>query len=396
MKRIGVTGAFGFLGANFIAALLEGRVRGQYADDDMEITAFASRTRTNRLVDPLKVLVKDLDVLDYGDLVRKFSGLDLVAHFAGRVDYRSAARRSVWDTDVLGTKKVFDAALEAGVSRLLYVSSVCALGEGARDGTPGGTRADEASSPYGDARWPISFGSPAETLAAVDASVRGEYDFLSKMKVAYIDAKLAGWELAKAYARDRRLPVVTVFPGTAVGAGDLHHAISMLIDKVWEGRLRFSFQGSTSFVAARDLARGAVLALARGRPGEGYVIAGRDEDDLGYADFQGLVARIAQAEGWPAERRPIVFPRPILLGIAAVAERIAPRGSLTRSFVISGSLRNVCSSAKARAELGYAPVQSLEAAVVECRRFSELTRVREYGESVESRLSLAGLFRRSR
>ena len=53
----------------------------------------------------------------------------------------------------------------------------------------------------------------------------------------------------------------------------------------------------------------------------------------------------------------LVLPRPILLGIAAVAERIAPRGSLTRSFVVSGSLRNVCSSAKARVELGYAPVQ---------------------------------------
>jgi nucleoside-diphosphate-sugar epimerase len=373
MMRIGVTGAFGFLGANFVAALLEDRGRLGFEKGGIEIMAFASRTRSNPLFDASKVVIQGLDVLDREDLVRKFSGLDAVAHFAGRVDYRPAAMRAVWDTDVLGSKRVFDAALEAGVPRLLYASSVCALGDGARDGSAA-RLADESSAPYGDARWPISFASPSEALAAVEDSDAGDYGFLGTARVAYLDAKLAGWELAKFYAREKGLPVVTIFPGTAVGSGDLHHAISKLIDTVWEGRLRLSFEGASSFVGVRDLAKGALLALARGRPGEGYVVAGGEEDNLSYAEFQSLVAALARSEGSFAQNRPLVPPRGLLLGLAAIAERAMPEGRLTRAFVLSGSLRNVCSAAKARAELGYEPSVKLATAILECRRFGEIQR----------------------
>lgn len=371
MKRIGVTGAFGFLGANFIAALLRGRESLGLEKGGLEIRAFASRTRSNPIFDAAKVSVQSLDLLDQEGMTGKFSGLDAVAHFAGLVDYRFSSKRSVWDIDVLGTRRVFEAALAAGVSKLLYVSSVCALGDGTKDGASPAGLADEASSPYGDSHWPISFASPTDALAAVEASAAGDYGFLECARVAYLDAKLAGWELAKVYAGSKGLPVVTIFPGTAVGSGDLHYAISKLIDNVWEGRLRLSFEGSTSFVGVRDLAEGAVLALARGKPGEGYVVAGGDRDNLSYADFQGVVAGLARSEGWLAARRPMVLPRCLLLALAAAAERAMPNGSLTRAFVLSGSLRNICSSARARAELGYEPGMSLETAILECRRFGE-------------------------
>jgi dihydroflavonol-4-reductase len=374
MKRIGVTGAFGFLGANFVSSLLEERRELRYARDDLEIVAFASRVRNNPLFDPADVTVESLDVLDYEDLVRKFSGLDYVAHFAGRVDYRTLWRRAVWDTNVLGTKRVFDAALQAGVSRVLYVSSICALGYGARpEGAPAGALplADESSSPYGDPDWPTSFASPAEVLAAVDASLAGDYSFINNIKVAYFDAKLAGWELAKLYARERGLPVVTIFPGTAVGAGDLHYAISKLVNDVWEGKLRLSFGGGTFFLDARDLARGAILALEKGKVGEGYIIGGRDEHNLGYVQFQNMVATLARSEGWLAQRSPPVLPMGLLLAIAFVAERLAPNGSINEAFVLSGRGKNTCSSTKARRELGYEPRTSLDGAILECRRFSE-------------------------
>jgi len=362
--RIGVTGAFGFLGANFVAALLERRGGLAFARD--EVVAFASRTRANPLFEPSDVKVDCLDVLDYEDMLRKFAGLDAVAHFAGRVDYRLSSRRDVWDTDVLGTKNVFDAALAAKVGKVLYVSSVCALGASA-DGKP----ASEDCSPYGDPLWPSSFASAEEALAAVDASLAGDYSFVKGMRVAYVDAKIAGWELARLYAREKALPVVTIFPGTAVGSGDLHYSISQLVNKVWEGKLRLSFEGATAFVDARDLARGALLALAKGRVGEGYIIGGRDEHNLGYPEFQDLIAALARSDGWFAKRRPPVLSKGVLLAIASVAERLLPNGSLSRAFVYSGSMRNPCSSAKAMRELGYEPGSSLEPAILECRRSYE-------------------------
>jgi dihydroflavonol-4-reductase len=381
MKRIGVTGAFGFLGANFVSALLEDRRGPAFGSEDLEIVAFASKNTFNPLFNPSEVRVERLDILDYEDMVRKFRGLDEIVHFAGRVDYRPSMRQAVWETDVLGTKNVFDAALATGVSKLLYASSICALGigkqpEGADEGAL--PRADESSSPYGDPLWPTAFASAEEALAAVDASAAGDYGFIGRIKVAYFDAKLAGWELAKLYAREKGLGVVTIFPGTAIGAGDQHYSITKLVNDVWEGRLRLSFRGGTSFVDVRDFARGAILALEKGRIGEGYIIGGRDEHSLGYVQFQNMVANLARSEGWFAELSPPVFPLGLLLAIAFVAERILPNGSINEAFVLSGSRRNICSSDKARDELGYEPRASLDNAILECRRFSEDQRPEAY------------------
>jgi dihydroflavonol-4-reductase len=375
MTRIGATGAFGFLGANFVAALLDGRGGRSLADGEVEVVAFASRTRSNPLFDPSRTRIAALDIMDASGMARAFEGLDAVAHFAGRVDFRRSMRRAVWDADVLGARNVFEAALAAGVPRLLYVSSVSALGR-----SETGRLADEESRPYGDPRWPISFASEEDALAAVDRSLSGEYRFVDRMRVAYFDSKLAGWELAKAYARDRGLPVVTIFPGTVVGSGDQARSISALVDGVWEGRLGLSLPGSTSFVGARDFAEGAVLAMTKGRVGSGYVVSGRDEHNLGYAEFMGMVAALARAEGWPAKARPFVPPAPLIRAAARAAEALAPGAGLTAALALSGSADNRCSSAKARSELGYEPGPSLDQAILECRRFSLSLRGRASGK----------------
>jgi dihydroflavonol-4-reductase len=376
MANIGVTGAFGFLGANFVRALLEEGPLLGFPEGGPRILAFSSRTRSNPLFDPERsggrVRVERLDLLDCAGLAGKFEGLDAVAHFAGLIDYRASMKRAVWDADVLGTKAVFDAALAAGVSRLLYVSSIAVLGSGrlSASRSPKGF-CDEESLPYGDPEWPISFAAADEALAAVEATLAGDYGFLQRSRVAYIDAKIAGWELAKLYARERGLPVVTVFPGTVVGAGDLHRSMSMLVDSVWEGRLRLSLSGSTSFVTVRDFARGAALALSRGRLGESYILSGRDEHNLRYADYQDLIASLARSEGRPAKRKPPAVPRGIVLPLATLAELLVPDAGLTKAVAICGSLPNYpCTSAKARAELGYEPSASIEPAILECRRFS--------------------------
>ncbi len=377
--RIGVTGAFGFLGANFVSALLSGRASppfqggSVFAGAEVEITAFASKARAHPLFDPGDVQVEGLDILDLGDMTRKFAGLDALAHFAGRVDFSAGAKRAVWDANVLGTKMVLDAAIAAGVGRVLYVSSICALGERS-PGEPG--LLGESDSPYAQHRSLSGFASASEALDAVDRSSHGDHSFLRKVRVAYLDSKLAAWEMVKSCVRGRDLDIVTVFPGTAVGPGDLHHSISRLVDGVWDGSLGSSLAGATSFVDSRDFARGAVLALAKGRAGEGYVISGRDEDNLGYREFMALVASVARGNGGrPRARTPRAAPRGLALAAAAVAELVAPGAGLSRALVLSGTARNVCSSAKARAELGYEPGQGLEGAILECRRFGEALRV---------------------
>jgi len=375
MNRIGITGAFGFLGASFVTAILSKRNAGATHSTKPEIVAFASKTKSNPLFPPSAVITESLDIMDSGSLAEKFRGLDVLAHFAGKVDYRRAFRREVWDTDVLGTKRVFEAALAAKVKKILYVSSICALGPGnpPQKTIPGQTAsrflADENSTPYGNPGWPISFSSPAEALEAIDASERGEYGFLEAMNVAYFDAKLAGWELAKHFNREKGLPIVTIFPGTAVGPGDLHNAISKFVNKVWEGKLRLAPRGVTAFMDSRDLGNGALLALRKGRIGEAYVLAGRDEHSMSYTDFMKLICGVAQQKD--GRRAVEIFSVPLGLSLAAasITEGLVPMGSLTRALILSGSVSNACTSAKAMRDLGYSPRANLEDGILACRNF---------------------------
>ena len=362
--RIGVTGAFGFLGARFVAALLD-QTPGAGASATYDVTAFARRTRSNPVFDPSRTNVVDLDIRDVAAMTAAFAGLDAVAHFAGLVDFRAARTREIWDANLVGTARVFDAAEAAGVSRVLYAASVNVLGA-SRDAT----LLDERSTPYANPSGAHSFRSAAEAMGAVHRSLAGDYGFLRYVRGAYLDSKLAAWELATSRVRERGLPIVTVLPGTLVGAGDLHYSISDLVDRAWEGRLRVCFPGATSFVDAGDFAEGARLALEHGRAGEGYILSGRDEDNLDYAQFITLVSATAAAVENRTARRAWPIPRAIALGVASAAEMIAPRSGLTRALAESGSARNICSSARARAELGYTHRSTLAESIRACRRFS--------------------------
>ena len=207
------------------------------------------------------------------------------------------------------------------------------------------------------------------------ASLDGDWTFLRRVRVPYFDAKLAAWELAQEYRRRRGLPVVCVFPGTAVGAGDTGMAIGGLVDRVVAGRLRLTLPGTTSFVAATDAARGIWLAARHGRPGASYLISGRERDNLSYADFMGVVARVArQRFDRPCPDRFVAMPAEPARLVARLAEAVAPGSPLTLGLVLSGSVEHRFTSRRAGRELGYHPRQSLEDAVAECIEFNRRLR----------------------
>jgi nucleoside-diphosphate-sugar epimerase len=370
--RIGVTGAFGFLGANLVSSLI--------AREPLigEIVAFSSRKSRNPLFDPALTTVVPLDVLDGEDVQRKTRGLDALFHFAGKVSFARRERRATWDVNVLGARNVFEAALENRIFRVVYVSSINVLGACSADRLI----ADESNDVYApEARNPNSFHSSRQALAAVDSSAAGNYSFLEKVRVAYFDSKLASFELARRYHRERGLPVVIVMPGTAVGPGDIHYDISELIERVFTNRLAATFPGASSFVHSKDFAEGASLAWQKGRTGESYIISGRDEDNLSYRDFMRLAAGVARDQGRKVREDFVVMPRWLSLTAARLLEAAAPGSklgsTLGTALILSGSMVHRFSSAKARGELGYAPRRTLEQSIADCYEF--LCAAREEG-----------------
>jgi len=357
--KLGITGAFGFLGANIVAQCIK---------QNEQVIAFYSRNTSNPLFKNTDVEVRKIDILDRQNVRAACKDLDALIHLAGAVEFSATMRKKVWEVNVLGSNNIYETVLDLGIPKLIDTSSITALGP-----SIGNMLVNEANgNPY-QKQNPIMFANADDALKAVDAYIQGDFGFLEKSRLMYFDSKLAATELSRRYARERGLPVVRIFPGTAVGPGDLNYSVSQLIDSVWDGRLGMTYPGGTAFMDAGDFAKGVMLALAKGKPGDEFVLAGKIEDNLSYADFMQLIAKTAQLHNglYAKKKRPIVLPATIARPASLVLERIAPKLGLSYALSLSACLTHRFSSEKAIRNLGYAPETSLENSILACREFSQ-------------------------
>ncbi len=224
-----VTGATGFIGAHVALALLE---------QGWKVRALRRGSSTSSQTHLERVEWVTGDLRNAAEVRHACRGCDAVLHVAA--DYRLWVRnpQEIYDSNVQGTVHVLEAAQENSVSRVIYTSSVGALGLNA-DGTP----ADE--------RTPVS---------------------LKDMVGHYKRSKfLAEREVEKYLARG--LPVVMVHPSTPVGPGDHKPTpTGKIIVDYLNGRMPAYLNTGLNLVHVRDVAVGHVLALERGKVGEKYIL----------------------------------------------------------------------------------------------------------------------------
>jgi dihydroflavonol-4-reductase len=122
-----VTGGTGFLGAALVRKLIE---RGE------EVVCLARRGCDGRNLEGLPVRVAYGDLLDAESLTRGMEGCRRVYHAAAEYSLWVPDSSRIYEVNVQGTKNVFEAASMAGVERVVYTSTVGALGNPG-DGTPG-------------------------------------------------------------------------------------------------------------------------------------------------------------------------------------------------------------------------------------------------------------------
>jgi GDP-D-mannose dehydratase len=122
-----VTGGTGFVGANVVRELIA-------AGATVRVLARASSDR--RALEGVRAEIVTGDLLDPASLARAVSGVQTVYHVAA--DYRLWAPdpAALYRANVDGTRAVLDAAAQAGIGRVVYTSTVGALGI-PKDGTPG-------------------------------------------------------------------------------------------------------------------------------------------------------------------------------------------------------------------------------------------------------------------
>ena len=300
-----VTGASGFVGSAIAGAL---RARGH----DIRVLARSSSPRTN--LNPADTLCEG-DLTDRASLAAALKGVRFLFHAAA--DYRLWAKDpdEIRRNNVEGTRLVMEEALNAGVERVVYTSSVATLK--LKDGA-----------------------------AATEDRPLAEGEGIG----AYKRSKVAAERLVEAMIRRDRLPAVIVNPSTPIGPRDVKPTpTGRIIVEAASGRMPAFVETGLNLAHVDDIAAGHIAALERGRIGERYILGG---ENVLLAD---MLADIAHLVG----RRPprIKLPRTILYPLAYGAEMLAGlRG--VEPFITMDGLRMsrhhmFFDDSKARRELFY-------------------------------------------
>jgi dihydroflavonol-4-reductase len=302
-----VTGGTGFVGSQVVRALVE---------DGVDVRVLARSGSDRRALADLPVEIAIGDLADPATLKAPLRGVDVLYHVAA--DYRLWAPDPavLYRVNVGGTRALLLAADAAGVSRIVYTSSVGTLGL-PYDGRPG----------------------TEQTPVRLEDMV-GDYK-RSKF--------LAEREAEGAAARG--LPVVIVNPSAPIGPWDWKPTPTgrMLVDYL-KGRMVAYLDTGLNLVHVRDVARGHLLAAARGRPGERYIL-GHAEGNL---PLRAIFERLAPYTGIQAPR--VRLPHRAALAIGAGAEWVARfRGTepaVARTAVRMAAKRMFFDPSKAIQELG--------------------------------------------
>jgi dihydroflavonol-4-reductase len=301
-----VTGVSGFVGSAVARALAArgARVRGLVRE---------SSPRANLTDFPGELVGGDLR--DAAAVARAMAGVRHLFHVAA--DYRLWAPdpEEIVRNNAMTTRIVMEAALAAGVERVVYTSSVATLKP--RDGEP----ADESR-------------------AATPDQVVG----------AYKRSKVVAERLVEEMVAERGLPAVIVQPSTPIGPRDVRPTpTGRIIVEAANGRMPAFVDSGLNLVHVDDVATGHLLAFDKGRVGARYILGGQD------VMLGDMLAEIAAIVG----RKPptIRIPRAPLFPLAWVNEQVA-RLTGGDPFLNMDSLRMAkhrmfFTSAKAEAELGY-------------------------------------------
>ena len=267
----------------------------------------------------LDAQVVEGDLGDADAIRRGVEGCQAVFHIAAdyRVGMAASKRESMRDSNVRGTERVLDAAADAGVDKIVYVSTINAFGNTNGQVVDESYRRDEADG------------------------------YLS----TYDETKYLAHRLAEERAA-QGAPIVIVQPGSVYGPGD-HALVGQMIEQASTGKMpakAFPELG-LNMVHVDDVADGIMLAYDKGKAGESYVLGGE-------ITTQGALIEKAAAVGGKKPPR-MTVPPVVLKAMIPVSRWVGPPMGLPPNFreMISAA-HNVTYWAKddkARRELGYAP-----------------------------------------
>ena len=317
-RRIFVTGGSGYLGRNLLR---------MFASNGVKAVALARSERAAVVVRSLGA-TPFLGDLQSASLAEGMEGCTELVHAAADTNHGYGARDQA-DTNVDGTRRLFAAATTAGIRRGVYVGTESVL----LDGRP-----------------------------LVDANE--SHPLPRKAVGKYSSTKAEAERIALSFSTST-FEVVSVRPRFIWGRDDTT-ALPHLVDAVQ--RKAFAFVGGgryrTSTTHIANACAGIDLALRRGRGGESYFITDGEP-----VEFRTFVTALLATQGLTPPDKNV--PRWPLWAAATVSDTLArwTRGRvklpITRQALATSAVEVTLNIAKARSELGYAPLISIEEGLAE-------------------------------
>ena len=306
--KILLTGATGFLGSAILRRLTLEKA-------DVKVLIRENSNRSNLKGQKVDICIGDL--LDIKSLERAIRGCNILIHTAA--DYRIWAPNpaEIIESNVQGTKNIMAVAGSAGVGKIIYTSSVAALGSSS---PPGGTTED----------------TPSSIEEKIGAYKKSKY--------------LAEIDVLNMHKKDG-LPVIIVNPSAPIGPRDIKPTpTGQLVLRAASGKIPVYVDSGLNVVHVDDVADGHLLAIQRGKEGEKYILGG---ENLTLLQILTIIADIT------GQKPPILkIPHELALSIAYISELWARYFSHTEPFATIDSVKMsekpmFYNSHKAITELGY-------------------------------------------
>ena len=310
-----LTGAAGHVGANLVRRLL---------DDDIRVRVLLRPEDNNEALEGLDVErvygdLRDLDAMRQA--VAGCHGVYHVAALVSTIDGDDAHRRDVFESNVLGTRNVLQAARESDAGKVVVTGSFSAVGYDL----------DDTSAPARESMpfYPMERTMPYERSKAMVES-----------------------ECWHAAATGQEVVIATCC--AVLGGNDfLPSRVGRTLCDFANRKLHAYVDGGFEFVAANDIVQGHRLCMERGRSGEKYIFSTQ------FQTISDLLDHFQEITGVQRPRRQI--PLGLMLPLAEVSSYLLSRlyPSYPQRFTPGAirllQLRRHADTSKAREELGFQP-----------------------------------------